>query len=42
MFQKGSIKYGSANPSSTVRCCHTASLDNTIEGAIGPLNRVLN
>jgi hypothetical protein len=41
MFQKGSIKFGSANPDGAVRCCHTAGLDNTIvEGAIVPPNRV--
>ncbi len=43
MFQKGSIKFGTVNPSGTVKSCHTAGLDNTIvEGTIVPPNRVLN
>ncbi len=40
-FQKGSIKFCSANPSGTAICCHIARLDNTIvEGSIVPANRV--
>jgi hypothetical protein len=43
MFQKGSIKFSTVNPSGTVKSCHTAGLDNTtVEGAIVPPNRVLN
>ena len=36
-FQKGSIKFGSANPDGTAKCCHKARLDNTfVEGGIVP------